>query len=149
MSDPTFLEQWVCLLRAGVYKPPNQGRLKIDEATIDSLVATFSSPIPLQLEFANERDPSVFPPMPHTGSMLVALEKRYDKNVAYLAGLVRTPHVSIGYRVNSRNWQTGVPVLPRVIGASYVHHPLSPIESATDPITSESAFAEQIPPRSR
>lgn len=149
MSDPTFLEQWVCMLRVGEYNSPSQGRLKIDESTIDSLVASFKGPMPVQLEFANERDPSVFPPMPHTGSMLIALEKRYDKNVAYLAGLIRTPHVSIGYRTSARDWKTGVPSGPRLIGASYIQHPLSPIESATDPITSESAFAEQIPPRSR
>ena len=149
MSDPTFIEQWVCLLRVGVYGPPNHGRLSVDEATIDSLVATFGGPLPLQLEFALERDPSHGPPMPHTGSMLVALEKRYDKNVPYLAGLVRTPYVSIAYRVGARDQETGTPLAPRVIGASYIQRPLLPIESATDPITSESAFVEQIAPRSR
>jgi hypothetical protein len=149
MSDPTFLEQWVCMLRVGEYMSPGQCRLRIDESTVDSLVASFKGPMPVQLEFANERDPSMFPPMPHTGSVLVALEKRFDGKGGYLAGLIRTPHVSIVYRTSARDWKTGVPIEPRLIGASYIQHPLSPIESATDPITSESAFAEQIPPRSR
>lgn len=145
MSDPTFLEQWVCMLRVGDYGSPGQGRLKIDESTLDSLVASFKGPMPVQLEFALERDPSTLPPAQLTGSELVAIEKRIDAKGHYLAGLIRTPHVSIVYRTSARDWKTGVPIGPRLVGASYIQHPLSPIESATDPITSESAFVEQIP----
>ncbi len=147
LSD--YIEQWVCLLRTGAYEPDNQQHFVVDEAAIDSIVANFKGPMPLQSEFANERDPSAYPSMHHTGSMLIAVEKRYDKLVPYLAGLVRTPVVSIAFMLNTRNRETGACIGPRLTAASYVQRPLLPIESATDPAKSEPSSAAQTPPDSR
>jgi hypothetical protein len=149
MSVSTFLEQWVCLLRFGVYEPDNQPRFVVDETAIDSIVANFKGPMPLQSEFANERDPSTYPSMHHTGSMLIAVEKRYDKRVPYLAGLVKTPVVSIAYVRDAQDRKTGISIGPRLTAASYIQRPLLPIESATDPAKSEPSSPAHTPPDSR
>jgi hypothetical protein len=131
MSDPTFIESWVCIVRKARYEPPYSPTLIIDEAALHRMAATFKGPMPVDVDFRAFEAHSL--PVPPSGASIVAVEVRRDERGAYLAGLVRTPHVTFAVKVNSFNTATGASDVIRLVGASFTNNPVLPILRANDP----------------
>lgn len=140
MGDPTFIDTWVCMLRAGTYEVSHQPAFSFDESAIDSMVEQFNGPMPIDVGFSSQMSPELWSrPQPHTGSMLMSVEKRRDVHGVYLAGHIQTPHVTVAVSMVPFDPTTGVRRGPRLSGVVYTHTPLLPVESATGPNASASS----------
>ena len=129
--DPTYIESWVCLIRAARYEPPYSPSLIIDEAALHRMAAGFKGPMPIDVHFRSFEAHGL--PVPPSGANIVAVEVRRDERGAYLAGLVRTPHVTFAIRTNGFNLATGAAEGVRFMGAAFSNNPILPILRASDP----------------
>jgi hypothetical protein len=131
MSDPTFIESWICLVRAARYEPPHSPALNIDEPSLHRMAASFKGPMPIDVNFRSFEAHGL--PVPPSGADIVAVEVRRDEQGAYLAALVRSPVITFALRVGSFEPKTGVKDGLRLVGAAFTREPVLPILRASDP----------------
>lgn len=121
MSDPTFIESWVCLLREGPLGAFAPG-VVIREEALHEMVAAFK---PLPIEKTTGALLSDATPYGLTGLDLVRVEVRRDNNGAYLAGLVRSPRISPTFYPARLNRETGERYAS-LVGVAFVREPAMP-----------------------
>lgn len=121
MSDPTFIESWVCLLREGPLGEWAPGMV-IAETQLHEMVTSFR-PLPIEKTTGALLSWSTTEVL--TGLELVRLEVRRDERGAYLAGLVRSPQISPTFYPARRDRQTGE-TRASLVGVAFVTTPAMP-----------------------
>lgn len=124
MSDPTFVETWVCLVRPTKSRVP----LAIDEQMLRTLAAQFRVPMPVDVNFRSFEAHGL--PVPPSGAQIISVEVRYDEQGAYLAGLFRSPFVTVAIHTDRRDPMTGVPLPPRISAVSFTNAPVEPAQDS-------------------
>jgi hypothetical protein len=143
MMEKDYVEQWVCLLREGMFGGEKRlgydiPRVEITRQSLQELATNARLPMPV-LSLSGQTNPN--DGTSERNSVvgdLVALEVRKDERGTYLVGLVRTKSIAVAFAQGRRDRVTGVP-LGNILCEAYLTdeklQPFEPVSPRYEPST--------------